>query len=103
MPSWIFGFEDKTILSCHCEACYNPVKEMGVHPLDDLLSIDWKANTSQAMISQKDQAGHTWSAFIPGQENKNMITLDLAKTGSSSFHFNKKNLYLISSHVIPKS
>ena len=32
---------------------------MGVHPLDDLLSIDWKANTSQAMISQKAQAGHT--------------------------------------------
>jgi dTDP-4-dehydrorhamnose 3,5-epimerase len=55
--------EDQTIFSYKCDAYYNPETEIGVNPLDTLLSIDWKVNKSTAQISQKDRIALTWLGF----------------------------------------
>jgi dTDP-4-dehydrorhamnose 3,5-epimerase len=53
----VHGFavlQDNTIFQYKCSALYNKASEVGVHPFDESLNIDWGITAENAMLSDKD-------------------------------------------------
>jgi dTDP-4-dehydrorhamnose 3,5-epimerase len=53
----VHGFavlQDNTIFQYKCSALYNKASEIGVHPYDESLNINWGINTDVALLSDKD-------------------------------------------------
>ncbi len=55
--------EDQTIFSYKCDAYYHKESEIGVHPLDKTLAIDWKVPEEKQLLSEKDRLLPEWSFF----------------------------------------
>ncbi len=50
-----FSVVSETALVCYkCDAYYNKSSDMGIHPLDKTLNIDWKIPKDHQRISEKD-------------------------------------------------
>jgi len=50
-----FSVVSETALVCYkCDAYYNKSTDMGIHPLDKTLNIDWKIPKDHQRISEKD-------------------------------------------------
>lgn len=50
-----FSVVSETALVCYkCDAYYNKSSDMGIHPLDKTLNIDWKIPKDNQRISEKD-------------------------------------------------
>ena len=50
-----FSVVSETALVCYkCDAYYNKSSDMGIHPLDKILNIDWKIPKDHQRISEKD-------------------------------------------------
>lgn len=50
-----FSVLSETAIVCYkCDAYYNKSAEMGIHPLDKTLNIDWQIPTDKQRISEKD-------------------------------------------------
>lgn len=66
--------EDNTIFSYKCDAFYNPKAELGVHPLDEELAIDWRIEQSQIQTSQKDRNAQSWNELLSTLSQKQLQT-----------------------------
>ena len=47
-----------------CDAFYHPAAEAGIHFLDPTLAIDWRLNTQQSIVSEKDKQLPSFQAAI---------------------------------------
>lgn len=54
---------DIAVFQYKCDNYYSPQNESGIHPLDPELSIDWRVNTSEMIMSDKDLSRQFFASF----------------------------------------
>ncbi len=47
-----------------CDNYYNKASEVGIHPFDSDLQIDWRISKDNAMLSEKDATATSWKEYL---------------------------------------
>ena len=60
---------DQATFNYKCDNYYNKESEFGIHPLDETLNIDWKIESKNMILSEKDKAQPTFGSHTPYEQS----------------------------------